>query len=63
MANSGVLLGAPQKDRPAARLLVKPSLRLRLARSRSSIVILLLMFAAGATIWGVVYLWDLAMLR
>jgi hypothetical protein len=58
MANIGVLLAerTPQDDRPAARLLVKPSLRERLATSRSSIVILLLMLAAWATVYGVVYL-------
>ena len=50
-------------DRTGARLLMNPLLRQRLARSRSSIVILLLMFGAGAIAWGVVYLWKLAVLR
>jgi len=40
-------------------MLVTPSLRERLARSRSGIVILLLMLAAWATVWGVVHLLDL----
>ena len=49
--------------RPAARLLVKPPLRQRLARSRSVIVISLLMLALWAAAWGAAYLFNLAVLR
>ena len=50
-------------DQPAARLLVKPPLRQRLARHRSVIVISLLMLALSAAVWGVVYLLNLVVLR
>jgi hypothetical protein len=50
-------------DRPAARLLMKPPLRQRLARSRSVIVIWLLMLALWAAVRGVGYLWNLAVPR
>jgi len=42
---------------------VNPSLRQRLARSRSGIVILLFMLAAWATVWGVIYVLNLTGLR
>jgi hypothetical protein len=59
MAISGALLAARTPQTIDAR----PPLRERLARSRSSIVILLLMLAAWATVYGVVYLSDLTGLR
>ena len=65
MANSRLPFRARTSadDRPAARLLVEPSLRQRLARSRSVIVISLVMLASWAAVWGVVYLLHLTGLR
>ena len=64
ISDSRVLLGRVLRRRSTSGpLLVKPSLRQHLARSRSGIVIVLLMLAVWATVYGVAYLLDLTGLR